>query len=95
MASAAAAVARAVRVGRDDAEHEGLIVSIFGGGAGVDAELDDGVAPGSRAEDVAHIGNGMSEGGALLVSCEIVAERAPGPRGSLVEELSEGVDCVA
>lgn len=67
------------------------------------AQFDDGVAPGSRAEDVADIGDGVAEGAALFKGGEGVAEAAarPGWTGGkegmqdgdcFLEDLFEGVD---
>lgn len=91
-ATAGAAFASGFQALGNDAEHEGLVVTVGGGSARVVAQFDDGVAPGSRAEDVAHVGHGVAEVVALFVGGEVIANRAASPRGPLVEEILEDLD---
>lgn len=54
-------------------------------------QFDDGVAPGSRPEDIANIGDGVAEGIALFEGGERVTEAAAGPGWAGGEE--GGHDC--
>ena len=61
------AITRDFRVAGQDAEHGGLVDAVIWRGARVVAQLDDGIAPGAGAKDVADVRDCVAEGEALFV----------------------------
>lgn len=92
MATAGAAVAGEFWFTGENAEHEGLVVAVGGGSAWVVAHFDNGVTPGSGAEDVADVGDGVAQVVALFVTGEIVADCAASPGRPSFEEFFEDLD---
>lgn len=93
MSSSSAAITREFRFSWSQFEHEGLVDAIGWVGSWVVAEFDDCIAPGTGAEDVAYVGNGVAEGVTEFGFLEVIADSATGPDGLFVEEgLDEG-DC--
>lgn len=70
----------------EDLEHEGLVDAVLGVGAGVEAEFDDGVAPGPGAEHVADVLEGLFEGVGVFFADDVVGDGAAGPDGAGGEE---------
>lgn len=70
----------------EDLEHEGLVDAVLGVGAGVEAEFDDGVAPGPGAEHIADVLEGLFEGVGVFFADDVVGDGAAGPDGPGGEE---------
>ncbi len=75
-----------VGIAGEQLEHEGLIDAVLRVGARVEAEGDDGVAPGSGAEHVADVLEGLFEGLGVFLVDDVVGDGAAGPDGAGGEE---------